>query len=74
MDVCDNRPGQREPRVIDIRQYYVAGTGKAADGGGHDPNRPGACNKDVFAKNVESERRMDGIAQWIEDGAKVVGN
>ena len=45
----------------------VAGTGVAGDRGRHQPDRPGAADEDVLAEDREGERRVDGVAERVED-------
>ena len=39
----------------------------ADDSGGHEPDRPGAADEDVLAEGREGERRVDGVAERVED-------
>ncbi len=39
---------------------------------GHDADRPGAGDEHVLADEIEGERGMDGVAERIEDRAKLV--
>ncbi len=38
----------------------------AGDRSGHAPDRPGACDQNVFGCEVELERRVSGVAEGIE--------
>ena len=42
------------------------------DGGGHDADRAGTGDQHILADEIEGQRRVHGIAQWIEDGADLV--
>ncbi len=40
----------------------------------HDADRARAGNEHVLADEVERQRRMRRVAEWIEDGSEVVGD
>ena len=44
------------------------------DGGCHAPDGTGAGDEDVLAEHVEGERRVGGVAEWIEAGKDVGRN
>jgi hypothetical protein len=35
--------------------------------GGHDPDRPGPGDHDIFTQHVELQGRMDGVAERVEN-------
>jgi hypothetical protein len=43
----------------------------ACDGGRHDSDWTSAGDQNVLAKNIERQRGVDGIAEWIEDGGGI---
>ena len=45
----------------------MARTGVADHAHGHDPDRAGPGDQDVFAQHVELEGRVDGVAERVED-------
>ena len=61
-----------EPNGIDVGDDDMAGAGMAGHGGGHDADRPGAGDQHILADEVEGQRRVDRIAERIEDGAHLV--
>ena len=61
-------------RIASSRRYGVrladddvAGAGVADDRGGHQADRPGAGDQHVLAEDREGERRVDRVAERVED-------
>jgi len=44
----------------------------AGNGGGHDADRAGSGDEDVFAEHGEGEGGVDGVSEGIEDGGDLV--
>ncbi len=57
---------------IDVGDDDMPGANVARDRAGHDADRPGPGDQHVLAHEIESERRMNRIAERIEDRAELV--
>ena len=55
------------PERVRLADDDVAGAGMAGDGGRHQPDRAGADDQHVLAEDGEAERRVDGVAERVED-------
>ena len=66
--------GQFQAVGIDVGDDDVARAGVPDDGRGHDADRPGAGDQHVFAQHGERERRVDGVAERVEDRLHVAGD
>ena len=60
-----------DDREVPLR-ILVAGDEET--GSGHDADRAGACDQNVFAQEVETERCVDSVAERVEDRADLVRN
>ncbi len=62
---------QVEAVGIDVGDDGVAGAGVADDGGGHDADGAGAGDEHILTQHGEGKRRVDGVAEGVEDGGDV---
>ena len=62
-----HRAGQLEPVVGDVGDDDVTRAGVAGDDRRHDPDRAGPGDEHVLAEDRESERRVHGVAERVED-------
>lgn len=66
--------GKLEPEWVDVRDNDVACTGVFCDRGGHYADRAGSGDEHVLAEDLEFERGVDGVAEWVEDRRNVEVN
>ena len=59
--------GQRKPLGFDVGDHHMARRRVAYHRGCHNPNRTRARDQYVFAQHRERQRRVNGIAERIED-------
>src|ERR1700679_1303681 len=64
--------GQAQPVIVDVRDHDVARAAVARDGHRHDTYGTGAGDEHILADDVEGERRVRGIAEWIQDGGDFI--
>jgi hypothetical protein len=63
-----SHPGSQLATIgIGLADDDEAGAGMANDGGRHQPDRARARDQDVLAEDRERQRRVDGVAERIED-------
>ena len=63
-----------EPVGVYIGDDDVTRAGFFANGNCHATDRPGACDEDIFADQIERERSMNGVAEGIETGKHIERN
>src|SRR6478672_4486012 len=66
--------GQLEAEVVDVGQDDRAGAGVAGDGCGHHADGTRAGDQHVLPQQIELLRRVNGVAERIEDRADLVGH
>src|SRR5438093_11753204 len=65
---------EREPVVVSVGDDDVACADEPADRRGHDADRAGAGDEDVFARELERQRAVHGVAERVEARADLVGH
>ena len=65
-------PGELESVLVHIRDHDVPGAHEAHHGDGHDSDRSSAGNQNILSDDIEGERRVNRVAQGIEDGSDLV--
>ena len=65
--------GQLEPIRIHVGDDDIAGPGMTGHRGRHDADRPRAGHKHVLAQHGKLQRRMDCVAEWIENRLRCRG-
>ncbi len=61
-----------EAVVIHVGDHHVTRANMTADTRRHDPDGTGAGDEHVLADQIEGERGVNRIAEWVEDGADLV--
>src|SRR6185437_598448 len=61
-----------EAVIVDVGDHDIARTDVFGDRHRHDADRSGTCDQDVFADQIERQRRMSRVAERIEDGREIV--
>src|SRR5205085_11698534 len=60
--------GEVETIRIDVGNNDVTRAGLFADRNSHATDRAGAGDEHIFADEIERERGVNGVAEWIETG------
>jgi len=63
---------QRQTVRIDIGDHDVPSTDVPGNGRAHDANRTCSRDEHILAHEVERQRGVDGVAQWIKDSPDLV--